>query len=86
MNEATPVFVDVDKVNEAAVLPYSLGLTADPTRTFERSYERSTSEAAPQTDEACTAPLPGASLPGALYLSQPRTFTRETTFGNLAQL
>ena len=43
-------------------------------------------EAAPQTDEACTAPLPGASLPGALYPSQPRTFTQETTFGNLAQL
>ena len=29
--------------------------------------------------------VPGASLPGALYLSQPRTFTQETTFGNLAQ-
>ena len=38
------------------------------------------SEAAPPTDEACTAPVPGASLPGALYLSQPRPFTLETTF------
>ena len=37
-------------------------------------------------DEACTAPLPGASLADALYLSQPRTFTQETTFGNLAEL
>ena len=45
-----------------------------------------TSEAAPQTNETCTAPLPGASLPGATDLSQPRTFTLETTFGNLAQL
>ena len=43
-------------------------------------------EAAPRTDEACTAPLPGASLPGASYLSQPRTFMQETTFENLAQL
>ena len=43
-------------------------------------------EAAPQTDEACTAPLSGASLPGASYPSQPRTLTQETTFGNLAQL
>ena len=34
-------------------------------------------EAAPQTDEACAAPLPGASLPGALYPSQPRPFTAE---------
>ena len=31
-------------------------------------------------------PLPGANLPGASYPSQPRTFTQETTFGNLAQL
>ena len=45
-----------------------------------------TSEAAPQTDKACTAPVSGASLPGALYLSQPRTSTQETGFGNLAQL
>ena len=44
------------------------------------------SEAAPRTDKACTAPVPGASLPGALYLSQPRTFTLETTIGNSAQL
>ena len=44
------------------------------------------SEAAPQTDEACTASLRGASPPGAHYPSQPRTFTQETTFGNLAQL
>ena len=29
---------------------------------------------------------PGASLPGALYPSQPRPFTQETTFGNFAQL
>ena len=46
---------------------------------------RFTSEAAPRTDEACSALLPGASLPGASYLSQPRTFTQETTFGNFAQ-
>ena len=44
------------------------------------------SEAAPPTDEACTAPLVGASLPGALYPSQPRSFMQETTFGNLAHL
>ena len=42
-------------------------------------------EAAPQTDKACTVSLPGASLPGALYPSQPRPFTHEATFGNLAQ-
>ena len=40
----------------------------------------------PQTGEAYTAPLPGTSLPGAFNPSQPRTFTQETTFGNLAQL
>ena len=45
-----------------------------------------TSEAAPQTDEACTASPPGASLPGAPDPSQPRTSTQETPFGNLAQL
>ena len=45
-----------------------------------------TSEAAPRTDQACTAPLPGASLPGAPDPSQPRTFTQETPFGILAQL
>ena len=48
------------------------------------------SEAAPQTDEVCTAPLPGASLgassAGALNPSQSRPFTQETTFGNFAQL
>ena len=44
------------------------------------------SEAAPQTDEACSAPLPGASLPGASYPSQPRTFPQETTFEYSAQL
>ena len=44
------------------------------------------SEAAPQTDKSCSAPLPGASLPGTSYPSQPRPFTQETTFGNLAQL
>ena len=51
---------------------------------------RISSEAAPRTDKACTASLPGASpgasLAGALYPSQPRPFTRETTFGNFAQL
>ena len=31
------------------------------------------------------APL-DANPPGASYLSQPRTFTQENTFGNLAQL
>ena len=45
-----------------------------------------TGEAAPRTDEAGSAPLPDASLPGTSYPSQPRTSTRETTFGNLAQL
>ena len=30
--------------------------------------------------------LPGASLPGASCPSQPRTFTQEATFENLAQL
>ena len=44
------------------------------------------SEAAPQTDKVYSAPLPGVSLPGASYPSQPRTSTQETTFGNLAQL
>ena len=44
------------------------------------------SEAAPPTDETCTAPLPGASLPGVTSLSQPRTSTQETGFENLAQL
>ena len=43
------------------------------------------SEAAPPTNETCTAPLPGASLPGATDLSQPRTSTQETGFENLAQ-
>ena len=38
-----------------------------------------------KTDKACSAPLPGKNLPGASCLSQPRTSTRETTFGNLAQ-
>ena len=38
----------------------------------------------PPTDKACTAPLPGASRPGTSCPSQPRTFTQETTFGNLA--
>ena len=45
-----------------------------------------TSEAAPQTNQACTAPPPGASLPGATDPSQPRTSTQETGFENLAQL
>ena len=45
-----------------------------------------TSEAAPRTYKACTASPPGTSLSGASDLSQPRTFTQETTFGNLAQL
>ena len=45
-----------------------------------------TGEAAPLTDKASTAPVPGASLPGALHPSQPRTFTQEATFGNLARL
>ena len=40
----------------------------------------------PQIDKACSAPLPGASLPGTSYPSKPRTFTQETTFENLAQL
>ena len=45
-----------------------------------------TSEAAPQTDEACTAPFLARASRAAPYPSQPRTFTQETTFGNLAQL
>ena len=40
----------------------------------------------PQTDKACLALLPDTSLPGTSYPSQPRTFTRETTFGNFAHL
>ena len=32
----------------------------------------------PQTDNACTAPLPGANLPVTSYPSQPRPFTQET--------
>ena len=47
---------------------------------------RYTGEAAPRTDEECAAPVPGASLPSALYPPQLRTLTQETTFGNLAQL
>ena len=42
------------------------------------------SEAAPRTEEACTALSPGAGLQGAIYPPQPRTFTQETAFGNLA--
>ena len=45
-----------------------------------------TSEAAPQTDKACSEVLPGASLSGASYPPQPRTLTQETAFGNLAHL
>ena len=44
------------------------------------------SEAAPQTDKACTASVADASLTGALYPSQPRLFTQQTTLGDLAQL
>ena len=51
-----------------------------------RSAQSVPSEAAPPTDEACTVPQPGASLPGAPCPSQPRTFMREAAFGNLAQL
>ena len=40
----------------------------------------------PGTDKACSALPPGASLPETPYPSQPRTFTRETTLGNLVQL
>ena len=45
-----------------------------------------TSEAAPPIDKARTAPIPGASLPGPLHPSQPRTFTQEATFENLARV
>ena len=42
-------------------------------------------EAAPRTDETCTAPLAGANLPGTSCLSQPRACRRENRFENLAQ-
>ena len=60
----------------------------DPRPTHRSELERrmlSSSEAAPPTDETCTAPLPGASLPGATDPSQPRTSALETTFENSAQ-
>ena len=58
-----------------------------PAPTLEESWLACiSSEAAPQTDKACSAPLPDASLPGTSYPSQPRTSTRETTFGSLAHL
>ena len=57
-----------------------------PLRVPDRELVTFSSEAAPQTDEACTAPRPGASLPGTSYPSQPRPFTQETTLGKLAQL
>ena len=59
--------------------------TSEPLRRRFMHHSGS-SEAAPLTDETCTAPLPGASLPGATDPSQPRTCAQETPFENLAQL
>ena len=53
---------------------------------FVEGDKRFPSEAAPQTDKACTALPLGANLPEASYLSQPRTCRLETRFENLAQL
>ena len=48
--------------------------------------EVTTSEAAPRTDKACTASPSWREPAGRPLPSQPRTFTQETPFGNLAQL
>ena len=43
------------------------------------------SETAPETDEACTTPVPGASRTSTSYPSQPRTAMQGATFGTFAQ-
>ena len=59
---------------------------APPAPPQPRALGPVTSEAAPRTDKACTAPPPGANLPDASYLSQPRTCRLETRLENLAHL
>ena len=80
--ERTLLSIDVCTV----VIPASDSARFVDTMTIYNVNSLMLARLSPQTDKACLTPLPGASLPGTSYPSQPRTFTQETTFGNLAQL